>query len=162
MIKRNEIRSVPTYHTMMSDAITEVQYRTVEVAIVWSWIYSYIRNQCLCSDVEIKKLNVTIEWSYSWLTGVVQLKLDGFFSEIFWSYIYLILSLSFTFQSYTTIKYINKQDNPSQWLSVLLVLIHKDLVHWLLIGWLKMWHMTHYWPTTHSVTEKGCLVCWYI
>jgi hypothetical protein len=31
MIERNEIRSVPTYHTMMSDAITEVQYGTVEV-----------------------------------------------------------------------------------------------------------------------------------
>jgi hypothetical protein len=35
MIKKNDIRSVPTYHTMMSDAITEVQYGTVEVAIVW-------------------------------------------------------------------------------------------------------------------------------
>jgi hypothetical protein len=32
---------------------------------------------------------VTIQWSYSWLTGVVQLKLDGFFSEIFLNYIYL-------------------------------------------------------------------------
>jgi hypothetical protein len=45
MIKKNDIRSVPTYHTMMSDAITEVQYGTVEVAIV----------------VEVKKLNVTIQ-----------------------------------------------------------------------------------------------------
>jgi hypothetical protein len=34
MIKKNEIRSVPTYHTMVSDAITEVQYGTVEVASV--------------------------------------------------------------------------------------------------------------------------------
>ena len=28
---------------------------------------------------------MTIQWSYSWLTGVVQLKIDGFFSEIFLS-----------------------------------------------------------------------------